>query len=145
MKTHKHLIARAAVVAVFCVAVGSIGVAAKPKPLKGRFSGSGFTFSGQLTHLGRFTGEITSFTPTPTGGDTTATWTAANGDQVFVSTVFTVTGFNPSTGFFTFSQAITIVGGNGRFAGATGSATAVGETAGDFSSYSGNINGSIDY
>ena len=52
---------------------------------------------------------------------------------------------DPSTGLFTFSQEITIVGGTGRFAGASGEASAVGETAIDFSTYHGNINGVIDY
>ena len=64
---------------------------------------------------------------------------------VFVSSVFTVTGFDSSSGLFTFSQEITIVGGTGRFADASGEASAVGETAGDFSTYYGNINGVIDY
>jgi len=115
------------------------------RPLKGSFSGSGFTFGGNLSHLGKFAGQITSFTPTPTGGDTTATWAAANGDTVNVASDFTITGFDAATGLYTFSQAITILGGTGRFAHATGSATALGETAADFSTYHGDIDGTIGY
>ena len=96
------------------------------RPRKGNFastcSGSGtcLTFSGQLTHLGSFTGQITSVTnPGQPGcseagavGCTTATWTAANGDSVNVSTVFYITGLDSSTGLYEFSQAITINGGS---------------------------------
>lgn len=126
--------------------LGSVAVA-KPndRPLTGSFTGSGLTFEGNLSHLGKFTGQITSFTPTPSGGNTTATWTAANGDTVDIASVFTITGSNPSTGLFTFRQDITILGGTGRFDNATGSATAVGETAADFSTYHGDIAGKIGY
>lgn len=115
------------------------------RPLKGEFSGSGLSFQGQLTHLGKFTGQITSFTPSPTGGTTTAVWTAANGDTVHVTSLFTVTGPGTTPGYVAFHQAITINGGTGRFAGATGSAIAMGETTLDFSDYFGAINGTIGY
>ncbi len=98
-----------------------------------------------MSHLGNFVGEITSFDPTPAGGDTTAVWTAANGDEVHISTVFTVTGQDPETGLLTYEQAITIDGGTGRFDGATGSATASGQTAADFSWYDGSVRGTIGY
>ncbi len=146
MNIRSHPRTRAAMVVLGCLALGmTVAAAPIPTPLKGQFTGSGFTFSGNLSHLGLFTGQITSFIPTETGGLTTATWTAANGDEVFVSSVFTVTGYDSSTGLFTFSQEITIGGGTGRFAGASGEASAVGETAIDFSTYYGNINGVIDY
>jgi hypothetical protein len=129
------------------------------RPLHGNFasscSGSGTcdTFAGQLAHLGNFTGEITGFTPyglsscTEAGaaGCTTATWTAANGDTVSVSSVFYITGSDSSTGLYTFSQSIQIGGGTGRFTDATGAATATGETSGNFSTYYGNIGGTIAY
>lgn len=129
------------------------------RPLKGSFasacSGSGTcdTFSGQLTLLGSFTGLITDFTPNNSPGCmesgaigcTTATWTAANGDTVSVSAVFYITGYDSSTGLYEFSQSITINGGTGRFADATGTATATGETSASFSTYHGNISGTIGY
>jgi hypothetical protein len=110
--------------------------------MRGQWSGSGFTFSGNFTHLGLFAGEITFFN----GVDTTeATWTAANGDEVYIRSVFAITGQNSGTGLYFFEQQITIIGGSGRFAGATGSAVGRGETALDFSTYHGEIDGSIDY
>ena len=112
------------------------------RPMKGSFVGSGFSFAGNFTHMGRFTGEITSFN----GVDTTfATWTAANGDTVDVKSVFSVTGFDPETGLFIFHQEITVLGGTGRFAGATGSIDGDGETTPTFSYYFGVIDGAIDY
>jgi len=137
------------------------------RPLTGSFASVSpcstpcFSFAGQLSHLGSFTGQITGFSlpggtspscpvvPPPTpgveAGCTTATWTAANGDTVTDYTIFYITGFDAGTGMFTFSQAIQITGGTGRFAGATGSATATGETTGTFSQYYGTINGTIGY
>ena len=135
------------------------------RPLKGSFASAGscstpcFSFAGQLTHLGRFSGQITGFSlpggtspPCPTvpgpgteAGCTTATWTAANGDTVTDYTIFYITGFDASTGLYTFSQSITITGGTGHFAGATGSATATGETSATFSKYYGTIVGTIGY
>ena len=71
---------------------------------------------GQATHLGKFsvTGNtnIQLFTGTVTG---TSTFTAANGDMLFVT--MTGTGIDPTHG----SGVFTIVGGTGRYAGATGS------------------------
>jgi len=152
----------AAVSAAVCAALALAGVAnadSGARPLNGDFasnctgSSTCLTFSGHLTHLGRFSGQITSVA---TGGQpgcnepgaaacTTATWTAANGDTINVSSVFFITGVDPSTGLYTFSQAITINRGSGRFADATGTATATGETSATFSTYFGNISGTIGY
>ena len=112
------------------------------RPMKGSFVGSGFSFAGNFTHMGSFTGQITSFN----GVDTTlATWTAANGDTVNVVSVFTVTGYDPNTALFIFHQAITVLGGTGRFAGATGTIAGDGETTPTFSYYFGVVDGAIDY
>src|SRR5438552_17328896 len=111
MHTRIHIFVLAA--SLLCMASGLTAVAsadAGSRPRPGAFTGSGFAVGGELTHLGKFGGVITSFTPTPAGGDTTATWTAANGDTVNVSSVFTITGVDSSTGLYTFSQAITILG-----------------------------------
>lgn len=147
-------------VAVLVTSAGLLGVGsgmtaaqadAGSVPLKGRFSstcdGSStcLTFAGNLTHLGKFEGQITSVTSCPPAdGCTTATWTAANGDTVDVSSMFTVTGFDSSTGLFTFVQQIKVTGGTGRFTGASGSAVGSGKTAADFSTYYGSISGAID-
>ena len=71
------------------------------------------TASGTATHMGRLTAVWNQCAIGSTGGWTgqTATLTAANGDQVFLA------GTNPS-GADPFQ--VTIVGGTGRFAGATG-------------------------
>ena len=49
------------------------------------------------------------------------------------------------TGMLTYDQTATIVGGTGRFEGATGQAHATGATTPDFSSYYGDFTGWIDY
>ena len=139
------LLAIAAILAVVSLGSARVEASTAARPLKGDFAGSGFSFQGELTHLGKFTGQITSFTPSPTGGTTTAVWTAANGDTVNVTSVFTVTGPGTTTGYVAFQQVITINSGTGRFTGATGSATAIGETKLDFSDYFGTINGTIGY
>lgn len=116
------------------------------RPLNGSFTGSGFDFSGEFSHLGRFTAHISKFEPTPTG-TVVEEWTAtaANGDTIQVSGESTITGFDPQTGLYTFSGTRTIEGGTGRFADATGAFRAVGETAGDFSVYYGDVKGTIGY
>jgi hypothetical protein len=72
--------------------------------------------TGKATLLGRFTvvgdGVIDGATGTPLGN---WTLTTANGDQLFLT--FVGGGIDPTHGFGTF----TVVGGTGRFKGATGS------------------------
>ena len=75
--------------------------------------------TGEATHLGRFTltGEFTISGPPPTGVGT-ATWTAANGDEIFT------TAFGQGVVTFPVLAVVethTITGGTGRFAGAAGS------------------------
>ena len=73
---------------------------------------------GQATHLGRFTqtseGTVDLASP---GAPAKGTWTliAANGDKLFLE--MTAFGIDPTHGVGTF----TVVGGTGRFQGATGS------------------------
>jgi hypothetical protein len=75
---------------------------------------------GEATHLGHFTltAEAVVDVSLP-GGPAAGSWTltAANGDQLFVT--FVATGIDPTHGHGDF----TIVGGTGRFQGATGSYT----------------------
>jgi hypothetical protein len=73
----------------------------------------------QLKHLGRTTAvaeQIVSLT-SPVAFNTTI-YTAANGDQLFVTWTGTSQANGPAV---TFSGPETITGGTGRFAGATGS------------------------
>jgi hypothetical protein len=137
----------ATVVTLFTAALFAAGASAdnSERPLKGSFTGSGLSFAGTLTHLGKFTSQITSFAFTPTGAVDTFTLTAANGDEVFISEALTITGFDTSTGLFTFTTEGVITGGTGRFTGATGAAADVGEAALDLSYYYGTFNGTIDY
>ncbi len=81
-----------------------------------------FTGTSQMLHMGRSSqaGTLSLGAPTPNGlpGNGTVTIKAANGDTV----TFTYTGFlNPYTG--EGSGPLKIVGGTGRFAGATGVGT----------------------
>ena len=105
--------------------------AGKQVPFKGRSSGVVTTVGidpvaglvhthaagqGQATHLGHFTqtGDTTVDLVT---GNARGTWTltAANGDMLFLE--MTAYGIDPTHGVGTF----TVVGGTGRFEGATGS------------------------
>ena len=76
--------------------------------------------AGEATHLGRFT--LTSeFTVTPPPASTasgTATWTAANGDEISTSTAGQAVITFPVAAI---AETHTIIGGTGRFADASGS------------------------
>jgi hypothetical protein len=76
----------------------------------------------QLLHLGRAIGSAEeTVTSTATGPVFTnsTTYTAANGDRLFVT--FSGTGTVPVDGVVSFSGTETVTGGTGRFAGASGS------------------------
>ena len=82
----------------------------------------------QLQHLGQTTARVDETTaPAPGGVAVTAaiTYTAANGDQLYVS--FVGSGFaQDGIGFFSGTETVT--GGTGRFAGATGSLSRAGSS-----------------
>jgi hypothetical protein len=76
----------------------------------------------QLMHLGRTIGsaeETVTVTATGPVFTNSTTYTAANGDQLFVT--FSGSGTPPQNGVVTFSGTETVTGGTGRFAGASGS------------------------
>jgi hypothetical protein len=75
--------------------------------------------TGNATHLGQFHLSADFTVTMATGNATgTATWTAANGDQIFVSVV----GHGDIVVFptVTITETHTITGGTGRFADASG-------------------------
>jgi len=77
------------------------------------------TGEGNATHLGRFT--VTFAAVAPLGGNTatgTFTFTAANGDQLLASFAGTAISIEPTV--LSFTEVLTIAGGTGRFAQATG-------------------------
>lgn len=88
-------------------------------PLKGRFVGVGADFSGNFTHIGKFQGVVDL-------DASTAIWTAANGDTITNQTTSFVLVEEVTPGIFRYEQTLVITGGTGRFANATGSATATG-------------------
>ena len=105
-------------------------------PLKGRFEGLGNDFSGQMSHLGNFTGV---FDP----GTSTAVWTAANGDTVTNQTTeFQLVEWLGSNRY-RYEQTLEITGGTGRFADAKGSATVYGLIDLGTGAYDGRLEGSI--
>ena len=100
-----------------------------PRPVKNTYvgvdrpDGSGSDFTGNMSHVGKFTGQTftTSFEFNPDG---TATLTssdiivAANGDKIYTSSSVIIV-FTSATGG-TYTGGFDIVGGTGRFEGATG-------------------------
>ena len=103
-----------------------------------------FAGSGSATYLGRYT-ESGSIQLTPTADPAvfdavaSATYTAANGDQLHATFAGTLNG---ATGVIT--ATVTYVGGTGRFANASGTATLSGQVLGD-GSLAVSVNGTIDY
>ena len=83
--------------------------------------------TGIVSHLGQCTGVVTDHLDLRDFSFVDDfTLTAANGDTIRgVGTGQLV--LNPVTGLFDFTETITIMGGTGRFFGATGSASAVGQ------------------
>jgi hypothetical protein len=81
------------------------------------------TAAGNATHLGRFTAtSVDSVNIATTQSTGTFNLTAANGDRIFTTTVGQETGFQPPN-VSLVTHTATIVGGTGRFAGATGTFT----------------------
>lgn len=105
--------------------LGSVTLAAVPVhagdfvPLKGRFAGAGADFSGNFTHIGKFQGVADLEART-------AVWIAANGDTITNQTIAFDLVEEVTPGVFRYEQTLVITGGTGRFANATGSATATG-------------------
>jgi hypothetical protein len=129
-----------AAVALTMVAAGVAPTAAARKPdkqvpLRGDFDGVATEFSGNFSHLGRFTGVVDL---DPNDGTDDTVWVAANGDTVTNQT----TSFVPNPDG-TYVQTIVITGGTGRFEGATGTATITGDF--DFGTfvYDGHLEGTI--
>lgn len=125
----------------FCV-MGSISLSAAPVhagdfvPLKGRFAGTGADFSGNFTHIGKFQGVADLVA-------STAVWTAANGDTITNQTTAFDLIEEVTPGVFRYEQTLVITGGTGRFANATGSATATGLINGVTGAYDGVLVGAI--
>jgi hypothetical protein len=126
---------RLLITAMAALALSGPARAGEQVPFKGRTSGVvtvtdvSFPFvtatvvgEGVATHLGRFTLTAQSVVDVSLPGAPAAgswTLTAANGDQLFVT--FVAVGIAPNVGRGDF----TIVGGTGRFEGATGSYTQI--------------------
>lgn len=105
-------------------------------PIEGKFAGVGDTFSGNFSHLGRFSGVINQEA-------LTAVWTAANGDTVTNQTTsFEITGVISPT-VVTYRQTIDFTGGTGRFNNAIGTGVILGTIDVTTGAYDGNLNGSI--
>jgi hypothetical protein len=134
-------------------AVGILTVAAPAQAVErayvsrgtARFTGPNtFVGAGTATHLARYeeTGSVQfsdTADPTVSHLEASATYTSANGDQIYA----TFSGeLNGVTGVIT--ATVTYVGGTGRFTDASGSATFSGQLLPD-GSIEVAINGTIDY
>lgn len=103
-----------------------------------------FVGSGHATHLGQYS-EVgyAFFSPTATPGvlqvDAWATYTAANGDELWA---YIAGQLDLTTG--AIAATVTYVGGTGRFTDASGSATLSGQMMPD-GSITVSVDGTIDY
>lgn len=75
--------------------------------------------TGEATHLGRFTllSEFTVIPPPVSTASGTATWIAANGDEIFTTVAGQAVITFPTAALV---ETHTLTGGTGRFAGASG-------------------------
>ena len=135
-------------------------------PVRGQFTGAGvnvdqrcpdaltigFAINGVLSHLGRMTGGGTNCTEFTLGTESVPIWdgvaivTAADGSTLTLA--YEGLQGTPTNGVAAFSHVDTVVGGSGRFAGATGELTVEGLI--DFSRFpevtvSGTVSGWISY
>jgi hypothetical protein len=117
------------------IALGQASANIVTRPWEGRCSGHGvirpdfvtldITGTCQLSHLG-----LTTMVGVETIGATLNaihTFTAANGDLLYTTTVGTAT-LKPDFSGVNFSNIETVTGGTGRFANATGTATRIGSS-----------------
>ena len=115
--------------------------AGDPRPVRGQFGGSGvnvdprcpdaltigFAIEGTLSHLGRMTGGGSNCTEFTLGTNAVPIWsgiavvTAADGSTL--SLAYEGQQGAPANGVASFYHSDTVVGGTGRFAGATGPLT----------------------
>lgn len=96
---------------------------------------------GTASHLGKFTvvGEITLNLATASGTGT-GTYTAANGDELTVTSVGSAV---LAGGIATVTETVTVTGGTGRFAGASGTLTVIRRVVQATGASSGTIDGTI--
>ena len=102
------------------------------------------TSTGEATHLGHFTLAAVEIVNLATNSGTgTYTFTAANGDQLFTTTVGGEDGFIPPN-ISKVTQLATVTGGTGRFAGATGTFTIRMTQTIDFAANTATLSGTLD-
>ena len=131
--------------ALLLFGVLSVLAANQTVPLKGKFSGAGSSFSGQVTQLGQFDGVFDPETYS-------AVWVAANGDTLINQTTSFVF-VDPNcpqdsqiSDWCEYVQELTINGGTGRFAFARGQATVTGfMDPGASGAYNGRIDGTLTW
>ena len=114
---------------------------AQPCPPPSTFTITG-TVEGTATHLGPFTARTVD-NVSSTSGVGTWDFTARNGDQLFSETVGVETEFEPPNISHVTLHA-TIVGGTGRFAGASGELTIEFVEAINFATCSGESQGTFE-
>jgi hypothetical protein len=95
--------------------------------------------TGNLTHMGRITAEVSGVGHADGTVSGTVVYTAANGDQVFLTVEGAFTSPTTTAGTFT------ITGGTGRFTNATGGGDFVDVFSADLSHFTTTVEGSIKY
>ncbi len=102
------------------------------------------TEEGTATHLGRFTADVIEVVDNATAsGAGTIEFRAANGDRLSVTTVGREVGFTPPN-ISTIEQVATVIGGTGRFAGASGTFTVRFVQLIDFANATATLSGSFE-
>jgi hypothetical protein len=150
--------------ALALVATLTVTVAASDRrPVRGQFTGSvadvdqrcpgaltiGFELDGVLSHLGRITGTGSNCTTFTLGSEAVPIWdgiavlTAADGSTLTVA--YDGSQGVPTNGVATFSHADTVIGGTGRFDGATGEFAVSGLIDLGNLTVTGSVSGWIDY
>jgi hypothetical protein len=112
--------------------------------LVGNFSAGNATasYTGHLSHLGAFHGGFLVNASSPTSLSTAGTFVAANGDILSKTSTITLKA-TTTPGVDTFSDAVTITGGTGRFAGDAGLVTITGQVNLNTGAFSGEITGTL--
>jgi hypothetical protein len=106
------------------------------------FASATASYSGNLSHLGTYQGGLQVLSSSPGSLTTSGKFVAANGDTLTKQSVITLVP-TATPGVDAFTDAVTITGGTGRFAGDTGDVIITGQVNLSTGAFSGEIAGRL--